>query len=109
MLISWGSAANYVAHEPRTLPAGRAVRARPKMNKQDRPAGMAAAQKSAWFDHCIASRWAVTRGPTMDPARPTPNDQPTPVARISVGYAMADSALMAGWAPTMQMPLSRIS
>src|SRR6266404_2798549 len=104
-----GRSALYVAHEPRRSPACRSVRAKAKINKQDKPAGMAAAQKSAWFDHCMASRCAVTRGPTMDPARPTPNAQPTPVARISVGYTIAASALMAGWAPTMQMPLSRIS
>src|ERR1700693_5222003 len=76
---------------------------------QENDAGTAAARNSAWLDQSRATSWAATTGPTMAPARPTPRLQPTPVARISVGYSVDARALSAGWVPTTQIPAAKMT
>src|SRR5262249_61482345 len=67
-------------------------------------AGAMPAMKMRSGVHCIDSSRPPTDGPTIEPTRPTPSAQPTPVARIGEGQNIAASAVRPAWAPCSHTP-----
>ena len=47
-----------------------------------------------------------TSGPAIDPNRPIPSAQPTPLEREAVGYSRPEAALLPNRAPRVQNPAS---
>src|SRR5207302_361190 len=56
-------------------------------------AGAAATMKMCFVSQCRVSSRPPMSGPTIDPMRPMPSAQPTPVERMAVGYDSAVRAL----------------
>jgi hypothetical protein len=52
---------------------------------QETRAGTAATTNRSEMDQCMAMKRAAATGPTIEPMRPMPSVQPTPVALSSVG------------------------
>src|SRR3954451_16527247 len=72
-------------------------------------AAAAAAMKTAPALHFIVSSMPPTSGPTIEPTRPIPSAQPTPVALTAGGEKPAASALAVFWPETTQKPAAKIA
>jgi len=71
-------------------------------------AGPAATRKICRMSQCKAKSQPPISGPTIDPIRPMPSAQPTPVDRMAVGYDSAVSALAPICPPTTQNPAPKM-
>src|SRR5450631_3854751 len=71
--------------------------------------GRAANMNRCGRETFLPMRKPPNKGPTMEPKRPIPNAQPTPLERNAVGYSRPDAALLPNCAPRVQNPATAIA
>lgn len=68
------------------------------------PIGTAARRKNCCTGTFRPRSIPPTSGPSIEPKRPIPSAQPTPLDRNDVGYSRPEAALLPNWAPRVQNP-----